>query len=99
MQSYKTSQVGGRASQVRGIACIFKVRKRIFQPQISVPIDKPYKWNIAGLLEQKIINHMSKVDIAHQNNYDIDQPDTFDYSVVVSPSYRRWRHPSRKVNS
>ena len=74
-------------------------RKRIFQPQISVPIDKPYKWNIAGLLEQKIINHMSKVNIAHQNNYDIDQPDTFDYSVVVSPSYRRWRHPSRKVNS
>ena len=28
MQSYKTSQVGGRASQVGGITCIFKVRKR-----------------------------------------------------------------------
>ena len=28
MQSYKTSQVGGRASQVGGITCIFKVKKR-----------------------------------------------------------------------
>ena len=28
MQSYKTSQVGGRASQVGGIACIIKVNER-----------------------------------------------------------------------
>ena len=28
-QSYKTNQVGGRASQVGGITCIFKVKKRI----------------------------------------------------------------------
>ena len=28
MQNYKTSQVGGRASKVGGIACIFKVRKK-----------------------------------------------------------------------
>ena len=26
MQSYKTSQVGGRASQVGGITCMFKVK-------------------------------------------------------------------------
>ena len=32
MQSYKTSQVGGRASQVGGIACIFKVNKRSLEP-------------------------------------------------------------------
>ena len=32
MQSYKTSQVGGRASQVGGITCIFKVKKRIIEP-------------------------------------------------------------------
>ena len=36
-------------------------QKRIFQPQIFVPIDKPYKWNIAELSEQKIISHMSGV--------------------------------------
>ena len=29
MQSYKTNQVGGRASQVGGIACIFKETKEI----------------------------------------------------------------------
>ena len=28
MQSYKTSQVGGRASQVGGIACIIKENER-----------------------------------------------------------------------
>ena len=36
-------------------------QKRIFQLQIFVPIDKPYKWNIAELSEQKIISHMSGV--------------------------------------
>ena len=53
----------------------------LFISQFSVPIDKPYKWNIAGLSEQKIISHMSEVDIAHQNNYDIDKPDTVDLLV------------------
>ena len=28
MQSYKTNQVGGRASQVGGIACIVKINER-----------------------------------------------------------------------
>ena len=32
MQSYKTSQVGGKASQVGGIAFIFKVNKRNLEP-------------------------------------------------------------------
>ena len=32
MQNYKTSQVGGRASQVRGIACIVKVNERNLEP-------------------------------------------------------------------
>ena len=37
MQSYKTSQVGGRASQVRGIACIIKVNESNLEPSgISV---------------------------------------------------------------
>ena len=54
-------------------------QKRIFQPQFSVSVDKPYKWNIAGLSEQKIISHI--VGIAHQNNYDIDQPDIVDLLV------------------
>ena len=30
MQSYKTNQVGGRASQGRGIACIIKVNVRMY---------------------------------------------------------------------
>ena len=34
MQNYKTSQVGGRASQVGGITCIFKVKKRIIEPSV-----------------------------------------------------------------
>ena len=32
MQNYKTSQVGGRASQVGGIACIIKVNERNLEP-------------------------------------------------------------------
>ena len=54
-------------------------QKRIFQPQFSVSIDKPYKWNISGLSERKNISHI--VGIAHQNNYDIDQPDIVDLLV------------------
>ena len=50
-------------------------QERVFQPQFSVSIDKLYKWNNAGLFEQKIMSHMSEVGIAHQNNHDIDQPD------------------------
>ena len=34
MQSYKTGQVGGRASQVGGITCIFRVKKRIIEPVV-----------------------------------------------------------------
>ena len=32
MQSYKTSQVGDRASQVGGIACIIKVNESNLEP-------------------------------------------------------------------
>ena len=32
MQSYKTSQVGGKASQVGGIACIIKVNESNLEP-------------------------------------------------------------------
>ena len=32
MQSYKTGQVGGRASQVGGIACIIKENERSLEP-------------------------------------------------------------------
>ena len=32
MQSYKTSQVGGRANQVGGIACEVKVNERNLEP-------------------------------------------------------------------
>ena len=32
MQSYRTSQVGGRASQVGGIACIIKVNESNLEP-------------------------------------------------------------------
>ena len=47
-------------------------KERVFQPQFSVSTNKLYKWNI---VEQKIMSHMSGVDIAYQNNHDIDQPD------------------------
>ena len=42
MQNYKTSQVGGRASQVGGIACIFKVNKRSLEPS-GMAVIRP-KW-------------------------------------------------------
>ena len=42
MQSYKTGQVGGRASQVGGITCIFTVKKRIIEPSVMAVI-RP-KW-------------------------------------------------------
>ena len=42
MQSYKTGQVGGRASQVGGITCIFRVKKRIIEPSVMAVI-RP-KW-------------------------------------------------------
>ena len=43
MQSYKTSQVGGRASQVGGITCIFKVNKRNLEPSGMAVINKGEK--------------------------------------------------------
>ena len=36
MQSYKTGQVGGRASQVGGITCMFKVKERIIEPYVYI---------------------------------------------------------------
>ena len=47
-------------------------KERVFQPQFSVSTNKLYKWNI---VEQKIMSHMSEVDIAYRNNHNIDQPD------------------------
>ena len=38
MQSYKTDQVGGRASQVGGITCMFKVKERIIEPSVMAVI-------------------------------------------------------------
>ena len=69
----------------RSIPPDIQFQERVFQSQFSVPIDKLYKWNIAGLSEQKIISHMSEVGITHQNNYDIDQPDIVDLLV------KEWR--------
>ena len=34
----RTSQVGGRASQVGGITCKFKVKKRIIKPSVMAVI-------------------------------------------------------------
>ena len=65
----------------RSIPPDIQFQERVFQPQFSVSIDKLYKWNIARLSEQKIISHMFEVGIAHQNNYDIDQPDIVDLLV------------------
>ena len=42
MKSYKTGQVGGRASQVGGITFIFRVKKRIIEPSVMAVI-RP-KW-------------------------------------------------------
>ena len=38
MQSYRTSQVGGRASQVEGIASIIKVNESNLEPSSMVVI-------------------------------------------------------------
>ena len=38
MQIYRTSQVGGRASQVGGITCMFKVKERIIEPSVMAVI-------------------------------------------------------------
>ena len=38
MNSYKTSQVGGRASQVGVITCMFKVKERIIEPSMMAVI-------------------------------------------------------------
>ena len=51
----------------RSIPPDIQFQERVFQPQFSVSIDKLYKWNIAGLSEQKIISHMSEVGIAHMS--------------------------------
>ena len=74
----------------RSIPPDIQFQKRVFQPQFSVSIDKLYKWNIAGLSEQKIISHMSEVGIAHQNNHDIDQPDIADL-LDFSSTLHEWR--------
>ena len=67
-------------------------KERVFQPQFSVSTDKLYKWNIAGLSEQKIMSHMSEVGIAYQNNHDIDQPDTGNLLINgFSSTLREWR--------
>ena len=42
MQSYKTSQVGGRASQVGGIAWLVKENERILEPS-GMAVIRP-KW-------------------------------------------------------
>ena len=62
-------------------------KERVFQPQISVSINKLYKWNIDGLFEQKIMRHMSDVGIAYQNNHDLDQSDIINLLVIGTP---RW---------
>ena len=67
-------------------------KERVFQPQFSVSTDKLYKWNIAGLSEQKIMSHMSEIGIAYQNNHDIDQPDIVNLLVNgFSNILRKWR--------
>ena len=43
MQSYKTSQVGGRASQVGGIACIVKVNERNLEPLQGLETKTSYR--------------------------------------------------------
>ena len=64
-------------------------KERVFQPQFSVSINKLYKWNI---VEQKIMSHMSEVDIAYQNNHDIDQPDLVNLLVNgFSSTLCEWR--------
>ena len=56
----------------RSIPPNIQFKEKVFQPQFSVSTNKLYKWNI---VEQKIMGHMSEVDITYQNNHDIDQPD------------------------
>ena len=76
----------------RSIPPDIQFQERVFQPQFSVSIDKLYKWNNAGLSEQKIMSHMSEVGIAHQNNHDIDQPDIVNLLVNdFSSTLHEWR--------
>ena len=64
-------------------------KERVFQPQFSVSTNKLYKWNI---VEQKIMGHMSEVDITYQNNHDIDQPDIVNLLVNgFSSTLCEWR--------
>ena len=66
----------------RSIPPDIQFQKRVFQPQFSVSIDKPYKLNVAGLSKQKI-------GIAYQNNY--DQPDIADLLVNgFSSTLHKW---------
>ena len=59
--------------------------ERSFQTQFPVSVDKLYEWNIDGLFEQEIINkmsHMPMVDIAYQNNHDLDQSEIVNLLVT-----------------
>ena len=59
--------------------------ERSFQTQFFVSIDKRYEWNIDSLPKQEIINkmaHMSMVDIAYQNNHDLNQPEIVNLLVT-----------------
>ena len=48
--------------------------------------------NVDGISEQKITSHIFEVGIAHQNNYDIDQPDIVDLLVNdFSSTFHEWR--------
>ena len=59
MQSYKTGQVGGRASQVGGIACIVKVNERgVGSPQ-----------SIHTILVLTLNYHVFLTTIAFRNTY------------------------------
>ena len=66
----------------RPIPLDIQFKKRVFQPQFSVSTDNLYKWNIAGLFEQKIMSYMSDVGIAYQNNHDLDQSDIVNLLVT-----------------
>ena len=83
MNSYKTSQVGGRASQVGGIP----LTTTTLSPSVSTRLWYQSHSFLAG--DSVVVILCLSVCV---------YPKLW-CSVVVSPSYRRWRHPSRKVNS
>ena len=60
MQSYKTNQVGGRASQVGGITCIFKVRKRIIELSVMAVI-RPRWMAVATNNIMQVVNIILKL--------------------------------------